>query len=147
MGFHFLLQCMKVKSESEVASSCPTPSDPVVCSPPGSSVHGIFQARVLEWGSTPLGCHKARGWLSCVIQQIPISYLFYTWYCVGFNVTLNSSPFSFSSCVHKSVLYVSVSAPALQIRSSVLSSRDHIYALICDTCFFFLTYFALYNRL
>ena len=40
---------MKVKSESEIAQSCPTPSDPMDCSPPGSSVHGIFQARVLEW--------------------------------------------------------------------------------------------------
>jgi len=44
-----LLQCMKGKSESEVAQSCPTPSDPMDCSLPGSSVHGIFQARVLEW--------------------------------------------------------------------------------------------------
>ena len=51
VGCHFLLQCMKVKSESEVAQSCPTPSNPVDCSPPGSSVHGIFQARVLEWGA------------------------------------------------------------------------------------------------
>ena len=48
---HFLLRCMKVKSESEVTQSCPTLSDPVDCSPPGSSVHGIFQARVLEWGA------------------------------------------------------------------------------------------------
>ena len=48
-GCHFLLQCMKVKSESEVAQSCPTLCDPMHCSPPGSSVHGIFQARVLEW--------------------------------------------------------------------------------------------------
>ena len=46
---HFLLQCMKVKSESEVAQLCPTPSNPMDCSLPGSSVHGIFQARVLEW--------------------------------------------------------------------------------------------------
>ena len=46
---HFLLQCIKVKSESEVAQSCPTLSDPMDCSLPGSSVHGIFQARVLEW--------------------------------------------------------------------------------------------------
>ena len=51
VGCHFLLQCVKVKSESEVAQSCPTPSDPMDCSPPGSSVHGIFQARVLEWGA------------------------------------------------------------------------------------------------
>ena len=46
-----LLQCMKVKSESEVAQSCPTLRDPMDCSLPGSSVHGIFQARVLEWGA------------------------------------------------------------------------------------------------
>ena len=46
---HFLLQCRKVKSESEVAQSCPTLWDPMDCSPPGSSIHGIFQARVLEW--------------------------------------------------------------------------------------------------
>ena len=42
---------MKVKSESEAAQSCPTLSDPMDCSPPGSSIHGIFQARVLEWGA------------------------------------------------------------------------------------------------
>ena len=49
VGCHFLLQCMKVKSESEVAQSCLTHSNPVDCSLPGSSAHGIFQARVLEW--------------------------------------------------------------------------------------------------
>ena len=48
---HFLLQCMKVKSENEVTQSCPTLSNPMDCSLPGSSVHGIFQARVLEWGA------------------------------------------------------------------------------------------------
>ena len=51
VGYHFLLQCMKVKSESEDAQSCPTLHDPVDCSLPGSSIHGIFQARVLEWGA------------------------------------------------------------------------------------------------
>ena len=50
-GLPFLLQCMKVKSESEVAQSYPTLSDPMDCSLPGSSIHGIFQARVLEWGA------------------------------------------------------------------------------------------------
>ena len=49
--YHFLLQCMKVKSQSEVVQSCPTLSDPMDCSPPGSSIHGILQARVLEWGA------------------------------------------------------------------------------------------------
>ena len=56
VGCHFLLQCMKAKSESEVAQSCLTLSDPMDCSPPGSSIHGIFQARVLEWVS--LLCSK-----------------------------------------------------------------------------------------
>ena len=51
VGCHFLLQCMRVKSESEVAQSCPTLHDRMDCSPPGSSVHGIFQARVLECGA------------------------------------------------------------------------------------------------
>ena len=51
VGCQFLLQCMKMKSESEVAQSCPTLSDPMDYSPPGSSVHGICQAIVLEWGA------------------------------------------------------------------------------------------------
>ena len=51
MGCHFLLQCMKVKSESEGPQSCLTLSDSMACSPPGSSIHGIFQAGVLEWGA------------------------------------------------------------------------------------------------
>ena len=51
VGCHFLLQCMKVKSESEVDQSCPTLSDSMDCSLPGSPVHRIFQARVLEWGA------------------------------------------------------------------------------------------------
>ena len=51
VGCHFLLQCMKVKSESEVAQSYPTLRDPMDCSLPGSSARGIFQAGVLEWGA------------------------------------------------------------------------------------------------
>ena len=50
-GLPFPLQCMKVKSESELAQSCPTLSNPMDCSLPGSSIHGIFQATVLEWGA------------------------------------------------------------------------------------------------
>ena len=51
VGCHFLLQSMKVKSEREVTQSCPTLRDPMDCSPPGSSIYGIFQATVLEWGA------------------------------------------------------------------------------------------------
>ena len=58
VGCHFLLQCMKVKNESEVAQSCPTLSGPMDCSLPGSSVYGIFQAK-----STGVGCH-------CLLQPM-----------------------------------------------------------------------------
>ena len=51
VGCHFLLQCMKVKSESEVTQPCSTLRNPMDCSPSVSSIHGIFQARVLEWGA------------------------------------------------------------------------------------------------
>ena len=58
VGCHFLLQCMKVERESEVTQSCLTLSDPMDCSPPGSSVHGIFWATVLEWGAIAFSqCH------------------------------------------------------------------------------------------
>ena len=56
VGCHFLLQCMKVKSQNEVAQSCSTLSDLMDCSPSGSSIHGIFQARVLEWGAIAFFC-------------------------------------------------------------------------------------------
>ena len=58
VGCHFLLQCMRVKSDSEFDQSCLTLRDPMDCSLPGSSVHGIFQARVLEWGA--IAFSKAR---------------------------------------------------------------------------------------
>ena len=61
VGCHFLLQGMKVKSESEVAQSCLTLSDPMDCSPPGSSIHGIFQARVLEWGAIAFSIRTLAG--------------------------------------------------------------------------------------
>ena len=74
VGCHFLLQCIKVKSESEVAQSCPTLCDPMNCSPPGSSVHGIFQARVLEWVpiafSYPLQYSGLGNSMDCIVHGI-----------------------------------------------------------------------------
>ena len=70
VGCHFLLQCMKVKNESEVAQSCSTLRDPMDCSPPGSSIHGIFQARVLEWGA--IASSKTVCW---IIKQVLINYM------------------------------------------------------------------------
>ena len=61
VGCHFLLQCRKVKRESEVAQSCLTLSDPMGCSLPGSSIRGIFQARVLEWGAIAFSEEKKGG--------------------------------------------------------------------------------------
>ena len=57
VGCHFLLQCMKVKSESEIDQLYPTIRDPMDCSLPGSSIHGIFQARVLEWDAIAFSTH------------------------------------------------------------------------------------------
>ena len=62
VGCHFLLQCMKVKSECEVTQSCLTLSDPMDCSLLGSSVHGVFQARVLEWGAIAFSGTLTRLW-------------------------------------------------------------------------------------
>ena len=76
VGCHFLLQCMKVKSESEVAQSCPTPSDPMDCSLPGSSVHGIFQARVLEWGAIAFSTYSPDNHLNAS-QSARLSSLLY----------------------------------------------------------------------
>ena len=82
VGCHFLLQYMKVKSESEVAQSCPTLSNPMDCSLPGSSVHGICLARVLEWGAiafskrlwqTSLIVYLMYSLLSTLIYRIPLS--------------------------------------------------------------------------
>ena len=79
MGCHFLLQCMQVKSESEVAQSCPTLSDPMDCSLPGSSTHGIFQARVLEWVTIAVSVYTGRRilhycaiWEAHTLTQFPI---------------------------------------------------------------------------
>ena len=63
VGCHFLLQCMKVKSESGEAQSCPTPSDAMDHSLPGSSVDGIVQARVLEWGAIAFSDRLPRQWV------------------------------------------------------------------------------------
>ena len=84
VGCHFLLQCMKMKSESKVAQSCPTLSDPMDCSLPGSSVHGIFQARVLEWGAIVFShtygeylLHIIRCRFQCVFLKYTVLYILF----------------------------------------------------------------------
>ena len=75
VGCHFLLQCMKVKSEREVAQSCSTLSNLMDCSLPGSSVHGIFQARVLEWGAIAFSeCDLKEGYKNHLGDSLPPLY-------------------------------------------------------------------------
>ena len=69
VGCHFLLRCMKVKSEREVAQSYPTLSDPMECSLPGSFVHRIFQARILEWGAIAFSALQPLGSLKSLLQH------------------------------------------------------------------------------
>ena len=80
VGCRFLLQCMKVKSESKVAQSCPTLSDPMDCSLPGSSIHGIFHARVLEWGENKayleLNERMYVQYLECCLAHYLVKYIF-----------------------------------------------------------------------
>ena len=76
VGCLFLLQCMKVKSESKVAQLCPTFSKPMDCSLPGSSVHGIFQARVLEWGAIAFSIYRKRFHINIYKRQASVHIQF-----------------------------------------------------------------------
>ena len=76
VGCHFLLQCIKVKSESEVAQLCLTLSDPMDCSLPGSSIHGIFQARVLEWGAIAFS-ESIDSWYHYIWNDLFIAEVFF----------------------------------------------------------------------
>jgi len=82
VGCHFLLQCMKVKSESEVAQSCLILSDSMDCSPPGSSIHGIFQARVLEWGAIAFSENILLVSLIFLIRSLVFPSLLFSFICV-----------------------------------------------------------------
>ena len=75
VGCHLLHQCIKVKSETEVAQSCPTLSDPMDCSLLGSSIHGIFQARVLEWGAIAFSS-------SSIEELLIFQWLFFSYFII-----------------------------------------------------------------
>ena len=81
VGCHFLLQCMKVKNESEVTQLCLTLRDPVDRTLPGSSIHGIFQARVLEWGANAfsISCTTMFNSSTNAGGYVPLSYLLNRW--------------------------------------------------------------------
>ena len=79
---------MKVKTESEVAQSCPTLRDPMDCSLPGSSIHGIFQARVLEWGAIAFSGQEASG----RDHSFGLAQLLYNWKDCSFDFSLGQNP-------------------------------------------------------
>ena len=138
-GCHFLLQGMKVKSESEVAQSCPTPSDPIDCSLPGSTVHGIFQARVLEWGAISLA-----GFNNC---RTPAQWLWHTGLAVPQHV--ESSQTRDQTCVPSTgrqililcatreipVIYFKFSSVYMLIPNSLIISSLHPFPQFCICSF------------
>ena len=105
VGCHFPLQCMKVKNQSEVAQLCPTLSNPMDCSPPGSSIQGIFQAGVLEWGAIAFSLllwsatYKNSSfltdlWLECVVKLL--SFCQYDRIEIAFHLSFNFSYYEWS---------------------------------------------------
>ena len=104
VGCHFLLQCMKVKSQSEVAQSCPTPSDPKDCSPPGSSVHGI--SRQEYWSGVPLPLKYCNGGYIALMQDVNNRRYYGGERYIGtlyflHDVSVNCSIDQFETCRHR----------------------------------------------
>ena len=100
MGCHFLLQCMKVKSESEIAQLCPILSDLMDCSLPGSSTHGILQARILEWGAIAFSSYE----MIIMISLITICYhTNILQYCCLVSCAVLYIPMTYSLCDYKFV--------------------------------------------
>ena len=109
VGCQFLLQCMKVKSESEVAQSCSTLSDPMDYSLPGSSIHGIFQARVLEWGAIAFSGYSHQ---FVVFFRFHLQVISYIWY-LSFSVLFHSAK-GFKSCNRNAFESGEISSPSLR---------------------------------
>ena len=123
VGCHFLLPCMKVKSESEVAQSCSTLSDPMDCSLPGSSIHGIFQARVLEWGATVFSIFMATKCLREPTNSLPSLFLFN----FHFLLLIFLYFFSLRSLACKELTYTQDEV----VRLALFSSRKYCTNTIC----------------
>ena len=112
VGCHFLLQCMNVKSESEVAQSCPTLRNPIDCSLPGSFIHGIFQARVLEWGAiafSELCPRNLQRW--SVLGESPYELVVLSLLCsrqwpLNCPLSGHGHPFQVSSCAFLKKIYL-----------------------------------------
>ena len=124
VGCHFLIQCMKVKSESEVSQSCLTPSDPMDCSPPGSSIHGSFQTRVLEWGARAFSDTYCSHVLKCL--SLSCVQLFVTPSTVASQAPLSMG---FSRQEYCEWIFMSTSRGSSQPRDQILHYRWILYYL------------------
>ena len=105
VGHHFLLQCVKGKSESEVTQSCPTLSNPMDCSLLGPTIHGIFQARVLEWGAMleSNSMYPSQIDFFHLMIYIQVSSVFFHDLITHFFSVLNNSPLSGCTSVYLSI--------------------------------------------
>ena len=130
VGCHFLLQFLKVKSKSEAAQSCPTLSNPMDCGLPGSSVHGIFQAKVLEWLPLPrLSQSTSLSSLSHTENSHWLSVLHMAVYILPCSSLHLSHPVLPPLCPQLCSLSTSLLLPCKLVHQYHLS-RFHIYALI-----------------
>ena len=150
VGCHFLLQCRKVKSEREVAQSCPTLHDPMDCSPPGSSVHGIFQLRVLEWGAIAFSSYTTQ-WLDISIHFKLITMIILLTMChhtkilhsysLYFPHWINFIPWLIYFVIGS--FYILISLTYFFPPASPLLSGNHLFALCIYNCFFFVHFFCI----
>ena len=133
VGCHFFLQCMKVKSESEVTQSCPTLSDPTNCSLPGSSVRGIFQAGVLEWGAIAFSVYHCRRTQSCYFFGFACPWETAHLFFIGIVL-------SFLGCIQMLSYRIQPSEIHCFLQHNGLEDflDCHVYLSICSSfCFFF----------
>ena len=129
-GCHFLLQCMKVKSESEVAQSCPTLSDPMDCSLPGSSIHGIFQARILEWGAIAFSASINKIGFKSTILQLYVTCsrcsLHLSFYSAFFGLIEDLHSYSYNH----SILFETLVISYISLFSFFVASLGHWLAIV-----------------
>ena len=123
VGCHFLLRCTKVKSESEVAQSCAILSDPMDCSPPGSSVHGIFQARVLEWGAIGFSESESYWWVNQCSDYLTFPLL------LGKKIVWDAHFYKSKIKYSSACLYhlEDVSSTRAEAKNLILNAKCHFY--------------------
>ena len=158
-GLPFPLQCMKVKSEREVTQLCPTLHDPVDCSLPGSSVHGIFQAGVLEWGAIAFSIKCAITlWLKKNVHTIILKSCWkkwhqYTWCRIATNLQFVRKNNYLQTAIkqgmpiHQCLLYILTSLYWMHINLKLLTLPGKLNFFVILGALFLMNFFALKSHL